>query len=160
VVQIVDARNPLLFRSEDLESYVKHVDPRKENLLLVNKADMLTVEQRQAWADYFEEAGIAYKFFSASLAKEMNESRDIAEEDGQEEPEVHNDSDAEEQALAKGTRNLDIEDEESSVDDSENEEERTRILTVDQLEELFLQHAPGNQGTIMEYSDTLNLLTT
>jgi large subunit GTPase 1 len=142
------------------------VDPRKENLLLVNKADMLTVEQRQAWADYFEEAGIAYKFFSASLAKEMNESRDIAEEDGQEEPEVHNDSDAEEQALAKGTRNLDIEDEESSVDDSENEEgagsedERTRILTVDQLEELFLQHAPGNQGTIMEYSDTLNLLTT
>jgi large subunit GTPase 1 len=142
------------------------VDPRKENLLLVNKADMLTVEQRQAWADYFEEAGIAYKFFSASLAKEMNESRDIAEEDGQEEAEVHSDSDAEEQALAKGTRNLDIEDEESSVDDSENEEgagsedERTRILTVDQLEELFLQHAPGNQGTIMEYSDTLNLLTT
>lgn len=29
VVQIVDARNPLLFRSEDLEKYVKEVDPRK-----------------------------------------------------------------------------------------------------------------------------------
>ena len=37
VVQIVDARNPLLFRSEDLEKYVKEVDPRKNNLLLVNK---------------------------------------------------------------------------------------------------------------------------
>ena len=77
VVQIVDARNPLLFRSEDLESYVKYVDPMKENLLLVNKADMLTKKQRQAWADYFEEVGIAYKFFSASLAKEMNEARDF-----------------------------------------------------------------------------------
>ncbi len=59
VVQIVDARNPLLFRSDDLEKYVKDVDPRKENLLLVNKADMLTLEQRQAWADYFEAAGIS-----------------------------------------------------------------------------------------------------
>src|SRR5438876_963564 len=49
VVQIVDARNPLLFRSEDLEKYVKEVDSRKENLLLVNKADMMTVEQRSAW---------------------------------------------------------------------------------------------------------------
>ena len=30
VVQIVDARNPLLFRSEDLEKYVKEVDPEEE----------------------------------------------------------------------------------------------------------------------------------
>src|ERR1700733_6755893 len=80
VVQIVDARNPLLFRSEDLERYVKAVDSRKENLLLVNKADMLTLEQRKAWADYFQEAGISYKFFSASLAKELNEARDLEEE--------------------------------------------------------------------------------
>lgn len=46
VVQIVDARNPLLFRSTDLEKYVKEVDPRKKNLLLVNKADLLTTWQR------------------------------------------------------------------------------------------------------------------
>lgn len=74
VVQIVDARNPLLFRSEDLEKYVKEVDPRKNNLLLVNKADMMTLEQRTAWAEYFEEAGINFRFFSAELAKEMNEA--------------------------------------------------------------------------------------
>jgi len=30
VVQIVDARNPLLFRSIDLENYVKEVDPKKK----------------------------------------------------------------------------------------------------------------------------------
>ena len=46
VVQIVDGRNPLLFCSNDLQSYVKEVDSRKLNLLLVNKADMLTVNQR------------------------------------------------------------------------------------------------------------------
>ena len=46
VVQIVDARNPLLFRSVDVESYVTEVDDRKKNLLLINKADMLTSKQR------------------------------------------------------------------------------------------------------------------
>ncbi|RMD43087.1 hypothetical protein DV735_g2026, partial [Chaetothyriales sp. CBS 134920] len=75
IVQIVDARNPLLFRSADLEAYVKEVDPKKRNLLLVNKADMMTEEQRRIWARYFEEKGINYRFFSAYLAKEMNEGR-------------------------------------------------------------------------------------
>jgi large subunit GTPase 1 len=157
VVQIVDARNPLLFRSEDLESYVKHVDPRKENLLLVNKADMLTTEQRHAWAGYFEEAGIAYKFFSASLAKEMNESRDFVEgdeEDGEIEQENDDRPDAEEQALTEETSHIAIQDE-ASDDDEEHDEgtdaedEKTRILTVDELEELFLQHAPENQGILI-----------
>ena len=46
VVQIVDARNPLLFRSADLEKSVKEVDPRKKNLLLINKADYLSDDQR------------------------------------------------------------------------------------------------------------------
>ena len=46
VVQIVDARNPLLFRCEDLETYTKEVSEDKLNLLLINKADHLTEEQR------------------------------------------------------------------------------------------------------------------
>lgn len=46
LVQIVDARNPLLFYSEDVSRYVTEVDPRKKNLLLVNKADMLGKHQR------------------------------------------------------------------------------------------------------------------
>ena len=29
VVQILDARNPLMYRSADLEAYVKEVDPQK-----------------------------------------------------------------------------------------------------------------------------------
>ena len=75
VVQIVDARNPLLFRCDDLENYVKEVDQRKRNLLLVNKADMMTEMQRKAWAGYFVERGINFRFFSAELARELNEAR-------------------------------------------------------------------------------------
>ena len=172
VVQIVDARNPLLFRSEDLERYVKDVDPRKENLLLVNKADMLTLEQRKAWADYFQEAGISYKFFSASLAKELNEARDL-EEASEEEDEDENQQKAEASAskLAEKAKALNMqeteeqdedeseveEEEESGEDevqidgdlfDEDGEDEGTRILTVEELEDLFLLHAPGNLGKL------------
>eukprot|EP00842_Homolaphlyctis_polyrhiza_P003527 jgi/Hompol1/4175/HPOL_003550-RA len=71
IVQIVDGRNPLLFRSKDLEKYVTEVSSAKKNLLLINKADLLTPEQRTAWADYFDEQGIRYTFFSAALAKQQ-----------------------------------------------------------------------------------------
>uniref|UniRef100_A0A8C9PT69 Large subunit GTPase 1 homolog n=1 Tax=Spermophilus dauricus TaxID=99837 RepID=A0A8C9PT69_SPEDA len=65
VVQIVDARNPLLFRCEDLECYVKETDAEKENVILINKADLLTAEQRSAWATYFEKEDVKVIFWSA-----------------------------------------------------------------------------------------------
>lgn len=56
VVQIVDARNPLRFRCEDLENYVHDVEGvegetgsgpgKRKTMLLVNKADLLTAKQR------------------------------------------------------------------------------------------------------------------
>ncbi|KAI9481990.1 P-loop containing nucleoside triphosphate hydrolase protein [Coemansia mojavensis] len=80
VVQIVDARNPLLFRSEDLERYVKEIDENKRTLLLVNKADMLTGRQREAWAEYFGEHGIRHLFFSAKESNEqLQQEREQAE---------------------------------------------------------------------------------
>lgn len=72
VAQIVDARNPLLFRSEDLEKYVKEVSPNKMNMILVNKADFLNDEQRIIWAQYFDKEGIKVAFYSATLATEEN----------------------------------------------------------------------------------------
>lgn len=91
VVQIVDARNPLLFRCPDLvrflaqnithylhlivietifsscfqESYVKEVSEHKVNMVLVNKADLLTREQRRVWAKHFEKDGLRAVFWSA-----------------------------------------------------------------------------------------------
>jgi large subunit GTPase 1 len=186
VVQIVDARNPLLFRCEDLERYIKEVDKRKRNLLLVNKADMMTLEQRTAWAEYFVEHGINFRFFSAELAREMNEARDEAqdnafsalqdegaeehdeeeeEDDEDEDDDELDESDVEEEIdpesdkLAQEAEKIRIQDEkedgeewadEETLDGEEAEldgvslsvEEQTRILTTDDLEELFLQHSP------------------
>eukprot|EP00834_Sanchytrium_tribonematis_P004439 NODE_219_length_12440_cov_2.445588.p3 type:complete len:487 gc:universal NODE_219_length_12440_cov_2.445588:11706-10246(-) len=65
IVQIVDARNPLLFRCSDLEKYVHEVDSRKKNLLLVNKADLLSEDQRIIWKQYFRKNNIEFVFFSA-----------------------------------------------------------------------------------------------
>lgn len=87
VVQIVDGRNPLLFRSEDLERYVKEVDERKMNMILINKSDFLNAEQREAWAKYFDEQGIRVAFFSAAEsveeAKREQEERERAAEEGE-----------------------------------------------------------------------------
>jgi len=189
VVQIVDARNPLTFRSEDLENYVKEVDNNKNNLLLVNKADMMTLNQRRAWAEYFKKEGIKYTFFSAALAKQLNEENDAAEsseeeledashihpteEHGQDEEqgveegdEVSEHSDEEgqedggvdlEQKKEKEAENMlqedidklkstQISDEQHEQDDTnsefEDEDPATRIITVDELERLFMEHAP------------------
>lgn len=82
VVQIVDARNPLLFRCEDLETYVKEVSPDKLNLILINKADFLTEKQRQVWAEYFTSINVKAVFFSATLAAQTGE-RETDKTDGE-----------------------------------------------------------------------------
>lgn len=82
IVQIVDARNPLLFRCEDLESYVKEINSKKINLILINKADFLTNCQRQLWAEYFTSINVRVAFFSAKLAAEGNEIKEELNENG------------------------------------------------------------------------------
>ncbi|KIW38579.1 uncharacterized protein PV06_09535 [Exophiala oligosperma] len=160
IVQIVDARNPLLFRSEDLERYVKEVDPQKRNLLLVNKADMMTEEQRQVWAMYFQQQGINYKFFSAHLAKEMNEGRDAIEELDARQIQQQIDRNLPQKTMAQNLQDLNLreEDGEEWSDEEEGSDESdednfeagpselpsasTQILTVDELEALFLENIP------------------
>ncbi|KAI8659480.1 hypothetical protein NCS56_01165300 [Fusarium sp. Ph1] len=153
IVQIVDARNPLLFRSEDLENYVKAVDPKKENLLLINKADMMTLKQRTAWAKHLRAAGISYRFFSAQLANELNEARDLSdsEEDAgpsssgkaaEKEPATE-----EEQGEDKQEEGAPLTEESVAKVETRTEEEvDTQILTVEELEDIFLRHAPTEEG--------------
>mmetsp|Transcript_3558 Transcript_3558/g.6120 ORF Transcript_3558/g.6120 Transcript_3558/m.6120 type:complete len:660 (+) Transcript_3558:62-2041(+) len=83
VVQVVDARNPLLFRCEDVENFTRELSPHKRTLLLVNKADYLPDDVRNAWCTYFNERQIPFVFFSAKReqnkldAGEKNEPEDI-----------------------------------------------------------------------------------
>ncbi|KAG7713347.1 hypothetical protein KL949_005185 [Ogataea haglerorum] len=170
VVQIVDARNPLLFRSEDLENYVKETNPLKRNLLLVNKADLLTYEQRLEWARYFKAHNIKYTFFSAYLANEtLDREREKLE---LRQTDIVRDTNFPESALSEeldsnfsGEANLDDEENQEmenlkqelkSIEDKlqgyslqsyteadeEDTNEMTRIITVQELEDLCLRVAP------------------
>lgn len=47
------------------ERYVKEVSEHKVNMLLLNKADLLTREQRRVWARHFEREGVRAVFWSA-----------------------------------------------------------------------------------------------
>lgn len=120
IIQIVDARNPLLFRSEDLEKYVKEVDKNKMNMILINKADLLTEQQRVHWADFFDKEGMRVAFFSAILVEEENQSAakdvEIDEKTKIEIPESDDDDD-------------DESDEEEVEDKSEDIKESTRKLS-------------------------------
>ncbi|CCE65028.1 hypothetical protein TPHA_0J02080 [Tetrapisispora phaffii CBS 4417] len=134
VVQIVDARDPLLFRSVDLEHYVKETDDRKQNLLLVNKADLLTRKQRITWAKYFISKNISFTFYSALKA---NQLLDLENELGEEE--------FLKQYSANDFYN-EIKEGEEDMDGEELDEllrEKIKILTIDQLEDLFLANAPN-----------------
>ncbi|KAJ3012951.1 hypothetical protein HKX48_006001 [Thoreauomyces humboldtii] len=138
VVQIVDSRNPVLFRCKDVEAYVKEVHPDKKNLLLVNKADMLTVEQRIQWADYFDKEGIKYIFFSAALAKEKQD----AEEEKRREA-----ADIAEQLEKFGVSAIpDLEEDEDDEDEDEedSEEEDPGLEGEDSSDE----YASGRRGSI------------
>lgn len=199
VVQIVDARDPLLFRSRDLERYVKELDRRKRNLLLVNKADLMTVRQRRHWAQYFKDNGVRFSFFSAFLAKEEREKQQkllgtpagvnvatmtddpIEEEDEDELGSAERDDDVDDENEFGSDEDEDVIGEEVEiVDDSADEDDDEtdasddivtslaqeaaqirlearkskessattvevddlRILSVDELEDLFLSEAP------------------
>ena len=64
-VQIVDARNPLMYYTKDLLKYASEQKPARPMMLLLNKADFLTEYQRQSWAKYFDSIGVRFVFYSA-----------------------------------------------------------------------------------------------
>ncbi|KAE8705776.1 GTPase LSG1-2 [Hibiscus syriacus] len=68
LVMVVDARDPLFYRCPDLEEYAKEIDKHKRTLLLINKADLLSVSVREKWAKYFHSHKILFVFWSAKAA--------------------------------------------------------------------------------------------
>jgi hypothetical protein len=69
-VQVVDARDPLTYFSQDLVQLALELHPTKSSFVLLNKADLLPAAVREAWADYFDSKGIQYGFWSAFAASE------------------------------------------------------------------------------------------
>ncbi|KAF7492304.1 Large subunit GTPase 1 -like protein [Sarcoptes scabiei] len=79
VVQILDARNPLMFYCKDLDKYVAEIDAKKQSLILLNKSDYLSLEQRNHWLKYFNSIGKQCIFFSA-LEQQNRLAQDIETE--------------------------------------------------------------------------------
>ncbi|KAF5177520.1 large subunit GTPase 1-like protein [Thalictrum thalictroides] len=77
IVMVVDARDPLFYRCPDLEAYAREIDEHKKTLLLVNKADLLPLELREKWANYFNENGILFLFWSAKAAYAALEGKQL-----------------------------------------------------------------------------------
>jgi len=147
VIQIVDSRHPLLFRSQDLEKYVKEVSALKKNLVLLNKADFLTEEQRVTWAEYLTKENINFAFFSAiseedeDIETEEDDDKDAANKE-YEEDENDNASKEIEDEVAKDTDNKLVEDGETNdaicrEPTTPNTCSQTDVLTSDQLMDLF-----------------------
>ncbi|XP_046820586.1 large subunit GTPase 1 homolog [Vespa crabro] len=118
IVQIVDGRNPLLFRCEDLENYVKEIDSKKMNLILINKGDFLNDRQRQLWAEYFTSINVRIAFFSAKLAAEQEKIEEESDENVEDEK-IEEESD--ENVEDEKTEEESDENVEDSVDEQKND---------------------------------------
>ncbi|KAK2964420.1 putative Large subunit GTPase 1 like protein [Blattamonas nauphoetae] len=136
---IADARNPLAFRSVDLEDYILNADagyqilPSKSDgsdgvplhrldrsfLLLLNKADLLTENERTAWANYFNANNIQFAYFSAKLAEESNASNQPKTDEKESESEKEKDEEAENEEEREG----DVESDKDAEPDEEKKEE-------------------------------------
>mmetsp|Transcript_155662 Transcript_155662/g.290544 ORF Transcript_155662/g.290544 Transcript_155662/m.290544 type:complete len:615 (-) Transcript_155662:121-1965(-) len=65
LVQVLDARDPDFYFCQDLSRYLRELGGSKRLMLLVNKADFLTAEQRLDWEAHFAARGVDAVFFSA-----------------------------------------------------------------------------------------------
>jgi len=136
VAQIVDARDPMFYRCEDLERYVKELNEGKECVMVLNKADLLHEELRSAWADKFDEMGVKYLFWSAKAATEKIEQDAILEKRTRALARLE----AEERARLREYENASSSDEEggasssaSSRNEGEHEEDQSSIAATEQL---------------------------
>ena len=83
VIQILDARAPEFFRCEDLEAYVRELSERKINMLLINKADLVSEEIRKIWSDWLNKNNVNHMYFSAKDEQTKIDEEEDAEEGGE-----------------------------------------------------------------------------
>ena len=83
LLQIVDARNPFFFYSEDLEKYINEVDENKEFILCINKADYLSEELILHWNQYFNEKKVTHIFISAKNEQEKLDNEAVEESESE-----------------------------------------------------------------------------
>jgi large subunit GTPase 1 len=156
VVQIVDARHVMFFRSEDLEKYVSK-DSQKVNLLLVNKSDLLTPMQRVKWAEYFEKNNIQYRFFSAHMARdELELERLIVDKFGQQlEFET---LDQKEEYLNQYGQDILSKEYAEKLNERENVHPKARIINAIELSKLIDELCPNSEYSLKNGKRTVGFV--
>eukprot|EP00968_Pinguiococcus_pyrenoidosus_P012343 scaffold1081_cov219-Pinguiococcus_pyrenoidosus.AAC.3 len=132
LVQIVDARNPLFYFSEDLRAYCEELEPPRECLLLINKSDYLAPHQRRIWRDYLGRKGLRCLFFSAfneqaKIDAAVKQDRaqkeaELQEQEGEDEGDTRN-ADEGQQAAEKQDPGADPDDEQIAEEDPEDSQD-------------------------------------
>ncbi len=163
LIQIVDGRNPLYFRCPDLEKYIKEVSKDKDYLLLVNKADLMSVAVRRTWADYFKANGIKYAFFSAleeanKIEAEMEKQPEQNLEQSEEEDQVSEEEDEEELVISNKFKALKVdndEDEDEKTDSKVNTQEKIQNAIQTQQENISESNNPNKNNDELTHTNTL-----
>lgn len=166
IVQIVDARNPLFYLSQDLKAYTTK-ELGKPMLLLINKSDYLTPLQRKAWHEYFSHPDHQWEhvFFSAhEQQKQVDEDAALAAKEEAEEEE------RQQLKAISDLSNVDgIEtDEEDDDDDSSNgddankdnstEEKKSEEVVETEMKELSLTGKPTDNVGVEQPLSRVELL--
>lgn len=171
VVQILDCRNPLLYLCDDLIKYVEQeFDNKKMSLILLNKADYLTQEQRLAWLKYFKVRNIKVIFFSALYENEnMHITRRTSETENadddatatlsDEEKAIEEEDDSEEVILDRLKNNLNLSDAtpkpESEIQDDADDRIYNKFELIDAWREL-LQKMEHIQNRCKDFTESDN----
>lgn len=151
VVQIVDARNPLLFRCDDLEAYINEVDRAKVNLLLLNKADLLTSEQRQMWCDYFSDNNIMVAFWSALAETESQKEKMSENEPTDEDMEDEGVDESEEELDEIDPEDKDMQNEKlSSSEESDKIQSRLQEASVTDMDHMTSEQSKQSETSSIE----------
>lgn len=152
VIQILDSRDPLLFRSLDLENYVSEFPEDKINVLLMNKADFLSEKQREMWAQYFKEQSIRVIFFSAKLEQldidKLHESQQEQQEKNKNVKEEKDDEDIPEDNTSETSVNN------SNENVDSNEESQEKKITYEVGDEYYFTKVL-NRFELLDYFKNL-----
>ena len=158
LVQIVDSRNPLLFRSlscslmiircPDVDKYVKEVHPMKRSMLIVNKADLIPEHVRIEWGRYFDSVNLSFVFFSAKasssvIEKELEKEEAKVEEAVSEQEETSEEEEKEERrSLSTNAFASLMSDDDESEQESEEESEQEEKEKEEKEEETKEEEQP------------------
>jgi nuclear GTP-binding protein len=71
IIEVLDGRDPLGSRSEEVENLIKEIDPNKTIILLINKIDELSRDNIESWLTYFRKQ-IPTLAFQSAVPKTFN----------------------------------------------------------------------------------------